>query len=164
MKKRWLNAARLLGSILICQFAGLLGSVFTTSGSLGWYNDLFKPDFTPPDWVFAPVWTILYTLMGISLYLVWNQGLNKPMIRTSLIFFGVQLGLNVLWTLVFFGLHFITGGLIVIILLWIAIFTTIFIFSVISRAATILLLPYIAWVTYAAYLNFEIWRLNVWEY
>lgn len=164
MKENWLNFTRLLGSILICQFVGLIGSVFTSPGSLGWYDDLSKPELTPPNWVFGPVWTILYTLMGISLYLVWNKGLSRSMVRYALGFFGVQLGLNLLWTLVFFGLHFITGGLIVIVFLWIAIFSTIFMFSLVSRTATLLLIPYIMWVTYAAYLNFEIWRLNVWEY
>ena len=164
MKEHWLNITKLLGSIIICQFVGLIGSVFTNPNSLGWYDDLFKPEFTPPNWVFAPVWIILYTLMGISLYLVWSRGLKRPMVRYALGFFGVQLGLNLLWILVFFGLHFITGGLIVIVFLWMAIFSTIFMFSLISKNATLLLIPYIIWISYAAYLNFEIWRLNVWEY
>jgi tryptophan-rich sensory protein len=154
------NISKLLASILLCQLAGVLGSVFTASSLDNWYILLEKPSFNPPSWVFFPVWTTLYTLMGISLYLVWEKGLQKPEVKKGILIFGIQLGLNSLWSFLFFGLKSPYYAFIEIILLWFAIFLTILQFRKISKTASYLLLPYIVWVSFAAVLNYYIWILN----
>jgi tryptophan-rich sensory protein len=154
------NISKLLASILLCQFAGVIGSVFTASSLDNWYLLLEKPSFNPPSWVFFPVWTALYTLMGISLYLVWEKGLQKPEVKKGIFIFGIQLGLNSLWSFLFFGLKSPYYAFIEIILLWLAIFLTILQFRKISKTASYLLLPYIIWVSFAAVLNYYIWILN----
>ncbi len=151
---------KLVTSLIICLFAGFIGSIFASPSIPTWYATLAKPSFNPPDWIFAPVWTTLFVLMGISLYLVWNKGLQDKKVRTSLFVFGVQLVLNVLWSFLFFGLHSPFYAFLEIIILWAAIVLTIVNFSKVSRAAGFLLLPYICWVSFAAILNFSIWRLN----
>jgi len=151
----------LIAAILICEIAGVIGSLFTYSSISGWYDKLAKPAFiTPPSWLFGPVWVTLYLLMGVSAYLVWEKGTKKKKIKDSLEAFGIQLALNVLWSILFFGLRCPLCGFIEIILLWLAIALTIVRFYRISRTAALLLLPYILWVTFAAILNFYIWRLN----
>lgn len=154
------NISKLLASILLCQLAGVIGSVFTASSLENWYFLLEKPSFNPPSWVFFPVWTTLYTLMGISLYLVWEKGLQKPEVKKGILIFGIQLGLNSLWSFLFFGLKSPYYAFIEIILLWFAIFLTILQFRKISKTASYLLLPYIVWVSFAAVLNYYIWILN----
>lgn len=154
------NISKLLASILLCQLAGVLGSVFTASSLDNWYILLEKPSFNPPSWVFFPVWTTLYTLMGISLYLVWEKGLQKPEVKKGILIFGIQLGLNSLWSFLFFGLKSPYYAFIEIILLWFAILLTILQFRKISKTASYLLLPYIVWVSFAAVLNYYIWILN----
>jgi len=151
---------KLVVSILICQFAGFIGSFFTTPSIPTWYATLNKPFFTPPSWLFAPVWVTLYTLMGISAFLVWRKGLSDQHVRTASIVFAVQLILNVLWSGVFFGFRSILAGLIVIVILWIAILLTILNFYKISTTAGLLLIPYILWVSIAAALNFSVLILN----
>ncbi len=152
---------KLIVSILIPLIAGFVGSIATMSSIPTWYITLAKPTWAPPNWVFAPVWTTLFILMGIALFLVWRQGLWRRDVKIAVIIFAVQLVLNVLWSVIFFGLQSLLGGLIEIVFLWIAIFTTIIIFYRISKAAGILLLPYIAWVTIASYLTYMIYLLNV---
>jgi len=147
-------------SIALCQVAGLIGSLFTTPSIPTWYASLQKPSFAPPNWLFGPVWITLYTLMGISLYLVWNKGLKNKLVKKGLLIFGIQLALNALWSFLFFGLRSPLYGFIEIIVLWIAIGFTILKFYRISKNATFLLLPYITWVTIAAVLNYYIWILN----
>lgn len=147
-------------SIVLCQAAGLIGSLFTTSSITTWYVSLQKPSFAPPNWLFAPVWITLYILMGISFYLVWDKGLENKLVKKGLFIFGIQLLLNMLWSFLFFGLHSPLYGFVGIILLWIAIGLTVFKFSKISKNAALLLLPYIAWVSVAAILNYYIWILN----
>lgn len=156
----WREFGKLLISVLVCQFVGFIGSVFTTPAIPTWYAGLEKPSFTPPSSVFAPVWITLYLLMGISAYLVWHKGLAERRIKSALGVFAIQLMLNALWSVIFFGLHSPLGGLIEIIALWIVIPVTLVRFFPISTAAGVLLTPYFLWVGFAALLNFSIWSLN----
>lgn len=152
---------RLIISIAVSQSAGLIGSIFTRSELQStWYAALQKPSFQPPGWVFAPVWITLYTLMGIAAFLVWRKGLSSRKVQLALMIFLVQLILNTLWSLLFFGLNWPLGGLVDIVILWVAILLTIIAFKDISKPAALMLIPYILWVTFALVLNFEIWRLN----
>ena len=147
-------------SVGVCFLAAGIGSVFTTSAIDTWYVTLQKPFFNPPNWVFGPAWTLLYLLMGISLYFVWVAKEDKKAKRQAFIFFFTQLTLNALWSILFFGLKspsLAFGG---IILLWIAIFITIRIFLQISKVAGWLLVPYLAWVSFATILNLSIFLLN----
>jgi len=150
---------KLVASILLCQLAGFLGSLFTTPSIPTWYGILKKPFFTPPNWIFSPVWISLYVLMGISLFMVWRRN-DHPEFKIALIFFFIQLILNILWSISFFGLRSPFLGLIDIVLLWIAILLTIRHFLRVSKAAGLLLFPYIIWVSFAAILNFSLWVLN----
>lgn len=156
MKKTW----KLIFFILLCQVAGLIGSLATAPAIPTWYATLNKPAFNPPNWLFAPVWTILYLLMGISAYLVWSKGTKKQKVKTPLLLFGFQLALNIAWSFLFFGWHSLFLALIEIIFLWLVILLTILSFTRISRLAGILLLPYLFWVSFATLLNFFIVKLN----
>lgn len=148
-----INLQKLTISVLTCEAVGVLG-YFATSGALtSWYANIIKPSFTPPAWVFGPVWTILYFLMGISLYLVWAK-------KSQLRWFWIQLTLNALWPISFFELHSPLLGLINIVALWISVVMTIRVFNKTSKPATYLLLPYLAWISFALILNFNIWQLN----
>lgn len=149
---------KLLGSILVCQLAGIIGSLFIASGS--WYQQLNKPDFQPPGWIFGPVWIMLYTLMGISLYLVIVKDVEFKDKKIALALFFIQLILNTSWSIVFFGMKSIIGGYLVIVFLWIFILLTMLKFYKISKISAVLLIPYILWVSFAAVLNYSIWRLN----
>jgi tryptophan-rich sensory protein len=151
---------RLVVCIVLCEGAGLLGAVFTMPRIRDWYQTLKKPSFSPPDWLFGPAWTVLYLLMGIALFLIWNRGLGHGAVRLAVIVFAVQLVLNVLWSIVFFGLKLPLAGLIEIVLLWIAILLTIIYSMAVSRPAGILLVPYILWVSFATALNAAIVFLN----
>ena len=150
---------KLVATVLLCQIAGFLGSLFTIPAIPTWYAGLKKPFFTPPDWIFSPVWISLFILMGISLFFVWRRQ-GHPQLRIALFFFFVQLFLNVFWSAAFFGLRAPLLGLIDIVLLWIAILLTIRRFSKISQFAGVLLLPYFVWVSFATLLNFSLWILN----
>ncbi|MFC1987106.1 TspO/MBR family protein [Chloroflexota bacterium] len=154
------NIIKLLVSVIICQCAGLIGSIFTTPAIPTWYATLAKPPFTPPNWLFAPAWLTLYLLMGISAFIIWLQGIDKRQVRLALIIFATQLALNTLWSVVFFGLKSPLYGAMVIIALWITILFTILNFWKLSKVAGWLLLPYIGWVTFAAALNISILILN----
>ncbi|MEO0097515.1 MAG: TspO/MBR family protein [candidate division WOR-3 bacterium] len=151
---------KLLLSILICQAAGILGSIFTTPSIPTWYLQLNKPPFTPPNWLFAPAWTTLFLLMGISLYLVWNQGWENKQVKKAILIFAIQLILNIFWSLIFFTLKSLLFAFIEIIILWIAILLTIFNFQKVSKPAAYLLLPYLFWVSFASVLNFSLLILN----
>lgn len=149
---------QLILSIGICLGAGILGSFFTISAIPTWYVTLNKPFFSPPNFVFGPVWTTLYILMGISLYLVWtSKGKFK---KKAINLFLLQLGLNALWSIMFFGMKNPTLALVDIIALWITIFLTIKAFQPISKLAANLLVPYILWVSFASLLNLMIVILN----
>jgi tryptophan-rich sensory protein len=154
-----INWSKLILSILICLAVGWLGSIFTTAAVQTWYAGINKPSFNPPNWIFAPVWTILFILMGLALYLIMVKG-KGPKAKQAQIIFSIQLVLNILWSFCFFYLHSPLAGLIEIVFLWVFILLTIIYFYKISKTAAYLLLPYILWVSFAAFLNFTIWRLN----
>jgi tryptophan-rich sensory protein len=147
-------------SLALCQLAGLIGSIFTVPNIKTWYSGLNKPSFTPPNWIFAPVWTALYILMGISLFLILRKGLREKNIREAFMMFMVQLILNAGWSIVFFGTHSILGGFLVISVLWASILVTIILFYGISHLASIMLLPYLLWVSFASVLNFSLFLRN----
>jgi len=151
---------KLIASILICFLAAAIGSIFTSPQIGGWYAGLEKPWFAPPNWVFGPVWTTLYLLMGIALFLVWRKGLERPDVRQGVILFGVQLAFNAAWSLIFFGLQSLFAGLVCIVILWVLILATLIQFWKIDRIAGALLIPYIAWVSIATALNYGIMVLN----
>ena len=151
---------KLIGSIIICQLAGFIGSLFTTPAIPTWYKTLTKPAFNPPNSIFSPIWITLFLLMGISLFLVWQKNLKDRKVKIALLFFTVQLVLNILWSVLFFGLKSPLLAFIEIIILWFAILLTILKFFKVSKPAGALLLPYILWVSFAAFLNFFLWNLN----
>ncbi len=190
------QALKLIIAIVVSEMAGIIGSLFTTPSIAGWYAAIVKPALNPPAWVFGPVWTTLFALMGIAAFLIWREydkltlseveGLvkRKKQIKIALGIFLGQLMLNTFWSIIFFGLHSPGGAFVEIVFLWLAILATIIAFAKISppsRKATdgqgnpavhpgraffvsngawLLLLPYILWVSFAAYLNYAIWMLN----
>lgn len=136
--------------------AGWIGSRWMPGA---WYEGLVKPSFNPPDWVFAPVWTLLYILMGVAAWRVWKRsGFSGA--KAALLAFVGQLGLNALWSYLFFGVHRLGTALVEIALLWGAILGVILLFRRTDRVAAGLLVPYLLWVTFAALLNLQLWRLN----
>lgn len=152
--KSKINWVKLIISILITEGAGILGSVATTSSVKTWYvTDVIKPSFNPPSWVFAPVWTLLFLLMGVSLYIVWQK-------KGDLFWFWSQLLLNIIWSFLFFGLRSPTLAFYEILILWATILITIVKFQKIDLLASRLLYPYLAWVTFASILNYSIMVLN----
>jgi tryptophan-rich sensory protein len=153
------QAVLLLGFIAICFAAAGLGAAATATSVGGWYQTLAKPSWNPPDWLFGPVWSVLYFLMAVAAWLVWRRG-GWSASRSALTWFGIQLALNVLWSVVFFGLQQPGFAFAEIIALWLAILATMVAFRGKSVAATILMVPYLAWSTFAAVLNFELWRMN----
>lgn len=152
---------KLLVCIAICLFVGGLGGFATVGEIQSWYSLINKPTWNPPSWVFSPVWTTLYIMMGIALYLVVDAKVeNKTYQRNAIIFFIIHLIPNCLWSFVFFKWHAIGWALVEIILLWFSIIATIFLFHKVQKTAAWLLLPYLAWVSFATFLNFTIWQLN----
>ena len=147
-------------AVLIPLAVGSLAGYFTASSVTGWYTTLVKPSFNPPNWLFAPVWTSLYIMMGIALFLVWNSGAAEDVKRTAVTLFIVQLVLNFLWSFVFFYAQQPGWALVNIILMWIFIFLTILWFGKISSLSAWLLVPDICWVSFATVLNYAIWKLN----
>jgi len=155
------STVRLVGACAVSLAAGVLGAaVVGREGFTSWYATIQKPSLTPPSWVFGPVWTFLYILMGVAAFLVWRNGLDHRAVRVALGWFLVQLALNAAWSPVFFGLHRIGLALLVIVLLWAAIAMTMHQFFRVSTPAGWLLLPYLLWVSLATYLNASIWSLN----
>lgn len=154
------NIIRLAISLAICYLAGAVGSIFTWPAVEYWYQSLIKPGFAPPDWLFAPVWLILYAVMGFSFYLVWRSGLQNKDSRSAFILFLVHLLVNVGWSVAFFGFQSPFWGLMMIILLWGLIFALVIAFAHVRSLAAVLLIPYWAWVTFAGVLNWTIWLLN----
>lgn len=147
-------------STIGCELVGIAATPFTLSTISTWYQTLQKPPFSPPNWIFGPVWTILYFLMGVAAYLVWIKGLEKRAVKTALSIFIAQLVFNFFWSILFFGLHSPLLALIDILILWILILITIIKFHKISKIASYLLIPYILWVTFATILNLSIVLLN----
>ena len=150
------SALALAGWLLACSAAAAMGGLFMPGD---WYASLKKPPWNPPGWIFGPVWTALYTMMAAAAWMIWRQGGWEEQ-RKPLLIFLVQLMLNALWTPLFFGLHQPGLALAEIVLLWLAIVATIMVFGPVSRTAMLLLVPYLAWVSFAAALNFTLWRLN----
>jgi tryptophan-rich sensory protein len=151
---------KLVCSVSVCLLTGFLGSFVTMDSVSTWYADLSRPSFTPPDWTFGVVWPILYVMMGISAFLIWNVGLDKRQTKVAIRLFIIQLVLNGLWTPIFFGLHLIALALVEIVLLWVAILLTLLAFWRISKLSAFLLIPYILWVSFAVVLNAALWYLN----
>ncbi|HVB99215.1 MAG TPA: TspO/MBR family protein [Candidatus Dormibacteraeota bacterium] len=148
---------RLITSLLVCFGAAWLGSQFTRPALAPWYASLAKPSWTPPNWVFAPAWTTLFALMGIAAWLVWRR---SGLLSLALGLFALQLAFNVTWSGLFFGLKSPAAAMGEIVFLWLAILSAAMAFWPVSRVAAWLMAPYLVWVTYAASLNFAIWRLN----
>lgn len=153
---RWLV---LFFFLVVCFGAAGVGSLWTSSSVNGWYVNLRKPSFNPPNWIFAPVWTTLYFLMAVSAWMVWERG-GWSGAKTALILFFVQLALNTAWSGLFFGLHRPGAALVEIVFLFAAIVATTLAFRTFSMTAFWLMTPYVLWVAFASFLNFNIWRLN----
>lgn len=151
---------KLFISIAVPLLVGAIAGFFTSSGVNTWYAIANKPSFNPPNWLFAPVWTALYIMMGIALYLVWKSETEKAVKQTAIILFGVQLLLNFFWSFIFFYAQQPGWAFIEILIMWLFILLTILWFRKISPVAAWLLVPYICWVSFASVLNFYIWKLN----
>ncbi len=154
------HLTKFLISVIGCELVGFLGTPFTFSAIPTWYSTLNKPFFAPPNWIFGPVWTVLYFLMGVAFYLIWKQGWQKKLIKTAGKYFLAQLALNFLWSPIFFGLRSPLLGLIVIVAMWTVIVLTMRKFYAVSKLAFYLLVPYLMWVSFATLLNAAILILN----
>ena len=154
------NTFKFIISICIPLLVGFTSGFFTITGVNSWYQTIEKPSWNPPNWIFGPVWTTLYILMGISLYLVWKSSAEWRIKKTAILLFSLQLLLNFFWSYIFFNQQQIGLAFVDIVLMWFSILATIILFSRINIAAGWLLVPYISWVSFAAILNFTIWRLN----
>jgi len=144
----------------ICMLFAFAGSLFTPEPGSWYYTELRKPSWNPPDWLFPPVWTVLFVLMGVSLSMVLDTGKDKKALDSAAKLFGLQLFLNLGWSASFFGARSPLAGFVEILVLWAAIVATITVFARVSRPAALLLVPYLLWVSFASYLNFTILRLN----
>jgi translocator protein len=151
---------KLIICVLAVFAAAGIGSLFTVKAIPAWYAGLKKPPYTPPNWAFGPVWTILYVLMAVSIFLIWQKELTAGGVVLAFVLFWIQLFFNALWSVVFFGLKSKGGGVFVIILLWLLILATLIASFRVSAWAGALLVPYILWVSIASYLNIGVWRLN----
>ena len=154
------NTVKLIICIVLTVGLGSLGGIFTAAEIQGWYLHLNKPSWNPPNWLFAPVWTSLYLLMGISLFLVWKTAASTDPKRWAIIIFIAQFALNFLWSYIFFKEHQMGWAFVEIIVMWVAILCTIIAFSRINKTAAWLLVPYISWVSFAAILNYTVWQAN----
>ena len=154
------NVVKLVVSIVIPLAVGGASGYFTSTGVGGWYQTLVKPSFNPPNWIFAPVWTMLYIMMGIALFLIWKKEVSADKKRWAILCFVVQLALNFLWTFVFFYLEQPGWALVEILVLWVMILATILAFKKLSTPAAWLLVPYLLWVSFATLLTYSIWQLN----
>ncbi len=159
MKINYRSTIALIISVALAQTAGILGSIVTIDSIGTWYVGLGKPSFNPPNWIFGPVWTLLYTLMGISAWLLWSKR-KQPEVRKILWLYGSHLAVNTLWSFVFFGWHRLDLAFLVIIILWTMIACLILLIKRYSLIAAWLLLPYLLWVSFATLLNYSLWQLN----
>lgn len=146
---------------IVCMGLGFLSGFSTFESIEGWYTTLNKPSFNPPNWIFGPVWSVLYLMMGVASGLIWNLGLNKPGVKPALIIFALQFALNLAWTPVFFGMHQLFAALIIIVLMWCAIWLCMIRFYRLRSISGWLLIPYLLWVSFATILNGALWRLNL---
>lgn len=146
--------------IAIAQAAGLIGTFFTFDAIPTWYASLNKPSFSPPNWVFGPVWTLLYTLMGIAAAMVWRERTRLTHAARGMRWYWIQLALNAIWSPIFFGWQRMDIALVIIVLMWISIVLTMNEFRRVNGWAALMLAPYLAWVSFATLLNFSLWQLN----
>ena len=153
------SLAVVVGFLLVSFVAGAIGSVFTRRAIPEWYVTLRKPTWTPPNWVFGPVWSTLYLMMGLAAWLVWRK-VGWAEATTALALFGAQLALNALWSVLFFGMRSPGAAFVEMVVLWVMIVVTMVVFWAIRPVAGALLLPYLMWVTFAARLNWAVWRMN----
>lgn len=154
------NTLRLIIAIAIPLVVGFTSGYFTITGVGSWYQTIQRPSWNPPNWIFGPVWTTLYILMGIALYLVWKADVESRIKKNAVLFFALQLTFNFFWSFIFFNRQQPGWAFAEIVVLWILILLTIFAFAKINRLAAWLLVPYIAWVSFASILNYTIWKLN----
>ena len=154
------DAVKLIIALVVCQLAGVIGSLFTVRSVGIWYETLNRPSYAPPNAVFGPVWITLYALMGIAAFLIWRRGFQYPGVRQGLLAFIAQLIFNTCWSIAFFGLRSPMAGLVVILILWVEILITMIYFFKVVRLAGFLMLPYFAWVSFAAVLNYGFFALN----
>lgn len=158
---RLTKTQKLVSSLLITFIVAAIGSIFTIPSIETWYLFLQKPAFTPPNWIFGPIWTALYLMMGLSFYLVWKKKAKKRQLKRAFEAYFAQLALNLLWSIAFFGFRSLFGGVLIISALWASILVTIYRFYKIDKKATYLLIPYIFWVSAASFLNCFLWILNI---
>ena len=155
------KVSRIAIVVVICLLVGYVSGMVTRASITTWYPTLIKPSFNPPNWIFAPVWTSLYVMMGVAAGLIWNQITTQiATVTKALQFFIIQLVLNALWSYLFFGLHNLMLATIEVVLLWLMIFETYSQFAKINKTASYLMLPYLAWVSFASVLTASIWWLN----
>ena len=154
------NYLKLFISVAVCLAIGGISGYLTSNEIPTWYTTLNKPSFNPPNWIFGPVWTTLYVLMGIAFWLVWKSNAEFSIKKRAMTFFIIQLVLNFFWSILFFSFHQLGLALVEIILLWTFIVFSIISFFPISKTASYLLVPYVLWVSFASVLNFAIWNLN----
>lgn len=154
------NTLKLIIAIAIPIIVGGTSGFFTATGVESWYQTIARPTWNPPGWIFGPVWTTLYVMMGISLFLVWKEDTSVELKKIGIALFAIQLVLNFFWSFIFFNQHQIGWALVEIVAMWVFILLTIFAFAQVNKAAAWLLVPYISWVSFATILNFTIWQLN----
>lgn len=154
------NTLKLIIAIAIPLIVGGTSGFFTATGVESWYQTIARPTWNPPGWIFGPVWTTLYVMMGISLFLVWKEDASVELKKIGIALFAVQLVLNFFWSFIFFDQHQIGWALVEIAAMWVFILLTIFAFAQVNKAAAWLLVPYISWVSFATILNYTIWQLN----
>lgn len=155
-----ISILRTVGCIVLCLAAGWIGSLSTRDAIPEWYSGLIKPTYNPPSWAFGVVWPILYVLMGIALGMVLSKGFDRREVRIAALVFAIQLALNASWSPIFFGLRRIDLAMVNLVLLWAAIIATMVLFSKVSRISAVMLVPYLLWVSFAAYLNAAFWIRN----
>lgn len=155
------NPLKLIIALVVPLLVGAIGAFFTKPEIPVWYNSLVKPALNPPNWIFAPVWTLLFILMGIAAFLVWRKGLKKKEVKLALAIFVFQLFLNSFWSMLFFGMHNPMVAFTEILSLWFAIMALFLAFYQVSRAAAYLIVPYVLWTSFAVYLNYAIWQLSI---
>ncbi len=154
------KTAALCISIIVPLAVGAIAGIITSPEIDGWYRSLRKPGFNPPDWIFGPVWTLLYITMGISVYLIWKINTTTELKKKAVFIFGLQLLFNFLWSILFFYFHLVFLALIDILILWGLILYMIYIFRKIKPTAGLMNIPYLLWVSFATALNISIWALN----
>jgi len=154
------NIVKAIIAIVIPLMVGATSGFFTVTGVESWYQTIQKPSWNPPNWIFGPVWTTLYVMMGIALFLVWKEDTSEELKKIAIALFAVQLTLNFFWSFIFFNQQQPGWALVEIIAMWFFILLTIFAFAQVNKTAAWLLVPYISWVSFASILNYTIWQLN----